>query len=841
MRKIILIIVLLTASLANAFPWLTPRSLYAQRQPLATSQGIAAIAEALKDLTNPYGLACVATKLEDVDFATLDYCHHKLGAKVSIILATRNEADNDATPVAADEASGVRQTRKALQAAQAIGADVYFLNLRDFGFTDSAAEAFGNWGKDEATKKMLRAIRSLHPDVLISAYDGKTGDGQQQAVGRMLVAAFDAAADTKLATGADSEAWQARRLFLKTDANHAEVILNVNELDAICGRPFSAAAPFPVAPTNAVTPQANIFYRLALSASGEQMRVGASFFEGFTLPEKLRLSVAQPIIGGYPASELLTAPDKLLEGLTDKLLEKRAEGSVATLRERYGREFFRVLRFIETLERVMALTLGVRGELLIEDKRIAQGESVNAQFIFHNDSNNNLAMVFHTPEGLALPGQPLAFKTSAVFNVPPYSRVAQALHWQTTKATPVTEPYSLHLDAENFYPASALRLSDELLGNVLLAYAEVNLGRVTLTLPVAQRFAVAPPFEISVKPSAAFVKDWTAPRDVELTVRLRNHTRGAFKGALWVVPLALQSESYEPLPIHFVNEDEEVTVRLKLRLPIMKPPLSPEVLLELRRERPAAPEALASIKIPVQVMDCDTAENLKVGYVGESDSIMATALTVLGVEHVALSADEIGAGVHGTSNGEAVNQTCANLSRFDTIIIDALAYTRDANLRAKNRCLLAYARRGGNLVVFNQQPGFWSSIFNRQSFAPFAIKLSSEKITNKTGLFTQVKAEHLVLSKPNQITAKDFEGWPKIVACYPAQEWAQEYEALLEAKNADAQAPQGLLLFARYEDGSFVYTGLNLSAPLQEWNAGAYRLLANLISLPKTLKAQASK
>jgi hypothetical protein len=843
MRKRILITLLLALFLNHLGFRFAPRTIAAQEKSSNPyrENGIIALAETLKELTNPYGLACVATRLEDVDFATLDYCHHKLGARVSIILATRNEDDEGRVSLLPVEEYAVAQTEKALREAQAIGADVYFLNLRDAGSQDSAEAALSNWGRAEAAKKMVQAIRWIRPDVIISSHDGKTGDAQQQAVGRLLVDAFDAAGDTKSATGADSEPWQAKRFFLNTDANQAEVIVNLGEFDAIRGRTYGEAGALQATARLAEGATQNHFYRLALSASGERLRLGASFFEGFSLPEKLRLSVAQPIIGGSPITELLNAPEKLAEGLTEKLIEKRAEGSLAALRERYGREFFRVVRFTENLERALAIVLGLRCEMRVSDSLVAQGETAEAQIVFHNNSGNSYSIVFHTPDTFASPGKAITYQTTAVRNAAPYSKTSQEVSFATNADTSVTVPHGNQVYTENYYPASALRLSSKAFGKLLLASAEVNLGRVTLTLPVVERFDVVEDFELAVTPPLAFVKDWSVPREVAFTVRLRNRTRSALNGALWVVPLALQSENYEPLHIRFTREDEEAVVQLKLRLPIMKPPLSPDLLLEFRREPPAAPQPLAARKIPVKLWECEAAENLKVGYIAGNDSTIPFALAVLGVEHAALSIAEIGLGLHGVQSGEPVNQPCANLSRFDTIVVDALAYSNDANLVAKNRCLLDYARRGGNLVVLYQRPGFWSSLFNPNPFAPFAIKLSNEKIADKSGAIKRLDTEQVLLSKPNQITARDVEGWSKVMAVYPAKEWATDYQALLEISTNAEESRKGILLFARYEEGSYVFTSLNLPEQFKALNQGAYRWFANLISLPKTLKEQTNK
>jgi LmbE family N-acetylglucosaminyl deacetylase len=803
-------------------------------QQTEPQQGIIALSQSLKELANPYTLVSVATTLDDVDFPTLAYYRQKLGAHIAIILATSNEAKDSANPSA--ENSALAQTQNILKAAQAIDADLYFLHLRSALYADSIEEALSHWRNENAAQQLVQAIRRLRPDAIISNYDGKSGLVEQQALGRLLIEAFDSAADPKIAAGADVEAWQARRLFLRTDAINAEVIVNGNEVDALRGKTYAQTVWSTTAketPSNSATKS---FYRLALTASGEPRQARKSFFEGFTLPEKLRLSLTPPVVGNLSLMEALTLPDRLAEALTGKLIEKRAEGSVATLRARYGKEFFRVVRFTENLERAIALALGISCEMSLSDSIIAQGESVAAQIRFRNNGNRFFSIVFHTPASLPVAGKAVSYKTSEVISVAPSDTASREINYEVAKDALPTLPLAKHLQDEKYYPAAASGFPQPPYGNRLYAYAEVNLGQTTLSMPVLQRFHVAEPFEISVSPSFAFVKDWSAPRDVELIARLRKRLRGAFAGALWVVPMALQSETYEPLPMRFTAEDEEVVVKLKLRLPIMRPPLSPDILLELRREKPAAPAPLASIKIPVKAMECEIAEGLKVAFMANPDSQLLPALAALGVDGTKLSVEEISASEHGVKAGEQINQPCANLARFDTIVIDALSYSQNPELLAKNRCLLEYARRGGHLVVLYQRSGPWSSVFNRDGFAPFPITLSNEKIAGKNRAFQLLNAEHPLLSKPNKIEEKAFQGWSTPMAFYLPKAWSDEYQTLLETAGANQETGKGSLLFARYGEGSYIYASLNFHSQWPDANAGAYQLFANLISLPKVSK-----
>src|SRR5207237_10182274 len=129
----------------------------------------------------------------------------------------------------------------------------------------------------------------------------------------------------------------------------------------------------------------------------------------------------------------------------------------------------------------------------------------------------------------------------------------------------------------------------------------------------------------------ALIKDWETPRDMEIAVALRNRTPGPLAGALWVVPLAVNDETYEPAHLTFNGEDDEATIRLKLRLPILKPPLAPDILLDFRREKPASPEPLGVARIVVKPVDFAVSDGLRVGLFSVADDSLAAALDQLGV------------------------------------------------------------------------------------------------------------------------------------------------------------------------------------------------------------------
>ena len=65
------------------------------------------------------------------------------------------------------------------------------------------------------------------------------------------------------------------------------------------------------------------------------------------------------------------------------------------------------------------------------------------------------------------------------------------------------------------------------------------------------------------------------------------------------------------------------------------------------------------------------------------------------------------------------------------------------------------------------------------------------------------------------------------------QSWDSHYEALLETHDQDQPPQKGGLLYAKYGKGIYIYNAYAFYRELPEGVPGAYRILANMISLAK--------
>jgi hypothetical protein len=348
-----------------------------------------------------------------------------------------------------------------------------------------------------------------------------------------------------------------------------------------------------------------------------------------------------------------------------------------------------------------------------------------------------------------------------------------------------------------------------------VAVAEVQVDQLVIRVPGQARVEIVPPLEMQVTPSVAFIKDLNRPRRIEFTVTLINRVPGPVEGALWVVPQAVADEKYEPTQVDFDREDQAATVHLALEVPVLKPPLMSDLVIEYRRDKSKTGGALASVKVPVEQTDFEVRPGLKVGYFRGGGSDLAVALMELGLRHEEIPASASQAGDE------------RDLLAFDTIVIDHFSVTLHPELALWAGRLMQYARAGGNLVVFAQLPADWNGLAKQGRLADLDLLLSTSPVG--AGPFKLLDAEDATLLKPNKIA------WSEVERCfsgpliYPPAQWSADFKSLVGPVNATQMASLSLMLSAHLGAGTLVYAGCDLRAALRKMDPNAYRMLANLM------------
>ncbi len=213
-------------------------------------------------------------------------------------------------------------------------------------------------------------------------------------------------------------------------------------------------------------------------------------------------------------------------------------------------------------------------------------------------------------------------------------------------------------------------------------------------------------------------------------------------------------------------------------------------------------------------VDVKTAPGLRVGFLPGTGDDVPRALEDLGTQLQVLSSADIEGG---------------DLSSFNAIVLGVRAYAVRPDLRAANHRLLDYVKNGGVLIVqYNLQN------FDR-NYGPYPFTLGNdpEKVVDEDSKVTFLDPGNPAFAWPNKINVEDFKGWGEERGHGFMESWDSHYKALVETHDPEQNPQSGGLLVAHYGKGVYVYDAFALYRQLPSGVPGAYRLLANLVSLGK--------
>ena len=207
-----------------------------------------------------------------------------------------------------------------------------------------------------------------------------------------------------------------------------------------------------------------------------------------------------------------------------------------------------------------------------------------------------------------------------------------------------------------------------------------------------------------------------------------------------------------------------------------------------------------------------------VGLVTTYDNTLAQTFTEFGVRYRSIDSSVLASG---------------NLNQFTTIVLDIRGYLYRHDLVKYNDRILDYIKAGGNVVCFYNRPTEW----DKHSYAPYPIYVTRERVTEETQPVTVLMPENPLFHYPNEIVPADWDGWVQERNIYlPSGDTTQtsaRYKRLLAMSDEDETEPSTSLLWAKYGNGTYIYTSLALYRQVKDLNNGGVKLLFNLISQPR--------
>lgn len=232
-------------------------------------------------------------------------------------------------------------------------------------------------------------------------------------------------------------------------------------------------------------------------------------------------------------------------------------------------------------------------------------------------------------------------------------------------------------------------------------------------------------------------------------------------------------------------------------------------------------------EVELKTVDVRVADGVRLGYVMGVGDQVPQALNQLGIEYSMMTEDDVAFG---------------DLDRFNVIVTGVRAYLNRKDLRAYNDRLLDWVRRGGVMIV--QYNKFEMNSFEPDTdgqvrmgpsqFAPHPLQVGRGRVTDQNAPVEILIPGHPVFHFPNRISERDWDGWSQERGLYFIGEKSPHYRDLISMEDPfeyNAGEQLGSLVEARYGQGRWIYLGIGLWRQLPAGVPGAYRLLANLVSL----------
>jgi len=853
------------------------------------------LALALRSLPVVARALMIGAHPDDEDSALLAELALRQGVCAVYLSLTRGEGGQNRIGPETGAALGILRTGELLASRRYDGAEQLLAPYIDFGYAKTARDVFAHWGREHMVGTIVQAIRDVQPDVLISVWTGTTADGHghHQACGIVTREAFSRAADPKAfpeQLQAGLIPWQPRRLVMRIrEASHRQardLHIDTGRWDPVLGRSC-----FEIAMLGRSLHRSQNMSALQLKGTqqvtyrviaGQPVNTGrdAGLFTELPLQFDawIRACFGEISLDVLKAAETAT---QLLNQAWDVYHPGRIEQTSSLLLQalralRQARHHlrsagttassaidYRLQAIAHRVASAWVQACGIALEVLASQSQVVAGErfEVEAELFIRGATTATL----QTVQATAQPG----WQVERLSAPPPSSSlpIGSTIITQFQVRAPEDEEMAiattllpwLHRPSEgNLYrfpgalpvllpstppllKVEAMLHVDDLKISVVapLVYRDVDPGLGEVRQPVRVR----PVVTVDVMPSFIVMPAHIAEAP-EATVFLQSHhsergrlllsgtnadgAHGGFEpqelDELSLAAMGLRS-LHQKLPIdlgfqgrqtfdiewHRLSESSNPTKLSSYRSAVQDinyPHIEPSYLL-------------APARLSVTLVSVDVAPNLRVGYVPGTGDAVPQALGALGVV---------------TETLDDMSLQFAYLDKFDTIVIGVRAFETRPLVAATRERLWQYARSGGTLIVQYQKP----REDGPSRFVPFpnvSMPRPVPRVCNKNAPVSLIAPDAPLLTFPNRISSSDFDDWVHERGLYFLATWPQTLQPLLECTDEGEPPRRGGLMHARLGKGHYVYCAYALFRQLPAGVPGAYRLLANLVSLPRSGEA----
>lgn len=730
---------------------------------------------------------------------------------------------------------GLIRTRELLAARRIDGAEQYFSRAYEFGFSKSADEALHIWDRKKVLSDVVWMIRKFQPDVIITRFpgDARAGHGHHAASSVLAQEAYTAAADPtqfpeQFAHGV--KPWHAKRILWNTfnfggnnTTSENQFKLEVGGYNPLLGKSYGELGG-----------EARTMHKS--QGEGRPRRRGEvyEYFQtlGGEAPEKDLMDGIETDWKRIPGGAKI---EERIDWLLKDFQFEHPEHSVPELVNLYKAiqslpvSNWRDQKLSETRNLIISCA-ALFCEATTSLQNVTQGSSLPVNF-FVNARNQVTATLKHIHSG--------NFDSSLSVELLQNKNISINQSLAVAQNKPLSQPYWLvHPQEVGIFDVR----DQELIGKAQNDPA----FDVTYTISIdGEDFKIDRPVQYKVVDPAKGELYEPVAVIPQKEINFTSENFVSLNGASVRVPVQLKAnngkEGKEVVRVSDPHLFKNLTGSQSLTLePGQQPafvfaPLS--AANSYKEEISLTPESgavfggstrvIAYDHIPTITYFTPAKANLihlsvvtkgkKVGYIAGAGDKVPDALEQLGYEVTLLSESDL---------------TAANLKQFDAIVTGIRASNIYEYLTEKNEVLNEYVKNGGNLIAQYIKSNNVGS--QRLHLGPYPFTISTgSRVTEENAAVHFALPDHPVLNYPNKISEQDFEGWVQERSTYQVMQSDPHFEMPLVMHDSGEKDSNGSLAIAKYGKGNFAYVSLVLFRQLPAGIPGAFRILVNLLALPK--------
>jgi LmbE family N-acetylglucosaminyl deacetylase len=736
------------------------------------------------------------------------------------------------------ERLGVIRTEELLAARRIDHGKQFFTRAIDFGFSKTAEESLRIWNHDKILSDVVWVIRKFQPNVIVTRFspEDQLTHGHHTASAILAQEAFSAAADPNRFPEqlAFVKPWRAKRLVWNTSpfffmTRHLPfdptglTVLEAGGYNPLLGKSYAeiAAASLSMHKSQGVgsPPRRGARKEYFKLLQGEPMT--KSLFEGVDTSwsrvpnsESIATEIRQIVSKSNPADPAASVPDllklrQIMSGIKDELWipQKKAE-----------------------LDQIIAACLGLHLEASTANETFTPGQTATIKLEAINRSNVPVTL---QEARFPITGASLTIDAA----LPSNELVTKDLSCKIPEDTPYSQPYwlrkhrmlgSFDVDDQKLIglpenpPAVPVEVLLQVNGQELRYLLNTKYRTVDpVAGEVRQPLVIAPPVFAKLSDNVfVFPTSQAKPVSVQVTA-----ATGPVKGELRLALPQGWEVSPASVPIDLKTADAETVATFTIKPPdqnsegVLRAIVSTNSHdYSLDRVRISYPHIGVETLMPPAEAKLVRADIRKkgdrIGYIPGAGDDVPESLRQIGYSVKILSEPEI---------------TAKNLAQFSAVVLGIRVYNTREGISNWLPELFAYVKDGGVAIVqYNTLAELKSN-----EFGPYPLEISRDRVTDENAQVRVLAPKHPVMTTPNKITSKDFEGWVQERGLYFPNKWDPAWTPILSCNDPNEKPLDGGLLVAKSGKGYFVYTSYSWFRQLPAGVPGAYRLFANMLSLGK--------